>query len=80
MSIITIIILYTRRWRVVERHNGGQAAATRESTFSYVRHAVGNRDGGQAAATIESIASYARHAVGNRDGGQAAATIECFKY
>ena len=53
-----------------------EAAATRESSVSNERHALGEGDGGEAAAIIESLVSNARHALGEGDGGEAAATIE----
>ena len=72
--MIESVVSYARH--AVGNRDGGQAAATGESTAFYARHAVWNRDGGQAGATIESLITYARHAVGNRDGGQAGATKE----
>ena len=57
-------------------NDGGEAAATKESPVSNVRHALRDGDGGEAAATRESTASNARHALGDGDGGEAAAIRE----
>ena len=56
--------------------DGGEAAATIESTVSNARHALGDSDAGEACAVIERIASNGCHPLGDGDTGEACAVRE----